>query len=303
MAALRAGLLAEIVTMSIDTLRTNKMRSALTVLGVVIGITSIVGMTSLIRGFDDSLRDSISQLGPNTIFVQKMGRAQLRVGQELPRGRAAAEPDERRRARDRARVPVGRRSSTSGSARWAATAQSRIYYGNERTKPLDDPRRDRELGGGQLRASSKWGASSCPREVDHRRQVVVLGQTPLAVAVPEHRSDRQEGADRRQRVHRHRRAGQAAEPGRLLDGRRRLRGHSVHARTRSSTARSLKGSAKMSAQQFQPGGVPDGDDRRRAARGMRDAGDARGRGADAHPPQAEARTSRTTSTSSRRTRS
>ena len=45
--------------MSWDTLRTNKMRSALTVLGVVIGITSIVGMTSLIRGFDESLRDSI----------------------------------------------------------------------------------------------------------------------------------------------------------------------------------------------------------------------------------------------------
>ena len=57
--------------MSIDTLRTSKMRSALTVLGVVIGITSIVGMTSLIRGFDESLRDSIRELGPNTILVQK----------------------------------------------------------------------------------------------------------------------------------------------------------------------------------------------------------------------------------------
>ena len=59
--------------MSLDTLRANKMRSALTVLGVVIGITSIVGMTSLIRGFDESLRESIRQLGPNTIFVQKFG--------------------------------------------------------------------------------------------------------------------------------------------------------------------------------------------------------------------------------------
>src|SRR5262245_44689838 len=59
--------------MAFDTLRSNKMRSALTVLGVVIGVTSIVGMTSLIRGFDTSLRDSISSLGPNTIMVQKMG--------------------------------------------------------------------------------------------------------------------------------------------------------------------------------------------------------------------------------------
>ena len=66
------------------------MRSALTVLGVVIGITSIVGMTSLIRGFDQSLRDSISQLGPNTIFVQKFGALSFAVRQELPRGGAAA---------------------------------------------------------------------------------------------------------------------------------------------------------------------------------------------------------------------
>ena len=52
-------LLRETAVMAFDTLRSNKMRSALTVLGVVIGVTSIVGMTSLIRGFDSSLRNSI----------------------------------------------------------------------------------------------------------------------------------------------------------------------------------------------------------------------------------------------------
>ena len=57
--AIRVGLFKEVVVMAFDTVRTNKMRSALTVLGVVIGITSIVGMTSLIRGFDNSLRASM----------------------------------------------------------------------------------------------------------------------------------------------------------------------------------------------------------------------------------------------------
>ena len=80
---MRSGLLSEIVGMSIDTLRTSKMRSALTVLGVVIGITSIVGMTSLIRGFDQSLRDSIGQLGPNTIFVQKLGTLSFAAGKSF----------------------------------------------------------------------------------------------------------------------------------------------------------------------------------------------------------------------------
>ena len=51
--AANRGLWGEVASMAFDTLRTNKMRSALTILGVVIGITSIVGMTSLIRGFDE----------------------------------------------------------------------------------------------------------------------------------------------------------------------------------------------------------------------------------------------------------
>ncbi len=66
--------------MAFDTLRSNKMRSALTVLGVVIGVTSIVGMTSLIRGFDTSLRDSINSLGPKTIFVQSFGAVSFSSG-------------------------------------------------------------------------------------------------------------------------------------------------------------------------------------------------------------------------------
>ena len=51
----------ELLREAIDSIRANKVRAALTILGVVIGITSIVGMTSLIRGFDETLRDSIRE--------------------------------------------------------------------------------------------------------------------------------------------------------------------------------------------------------------------------------------------------
>jgi putative ABC transport system permease protein len=77
------GLLGEVVWMALDTLRTNKMRSGLTILGVVIGITAIVGMTSLIRGFDQSLRDSIKELGPNTIILSKIDIVSLSSGAEF----------------------------------------------------------------------------------------------------------------------------------------------------------------------------------------------------------------------------
>src|SRR6187401_1491962 len=73
----------EILLIALDTLRANKARSALTVLGVIIGITAIVGMTSLIRGFDQSLRDSIRQLGPSTIFVAKFSGVSLAAGRDF----------------------------------------------------------------------------------------------------------------------------------------------------------------------------------------------------------------------------
>ena len=71
--SIRPSLVREGVVMALDTLRVNKMRSGLTILGVVIGITSIVGMTAMIRGFDESLRQTIREIGPNLIFVQRFG--------------------------------------------------------------------------------------------------------------------------------------------------------------------------------------------------------------------------------------
>ena len=81
--AIRVGLFKEVIVMAFDTVRTNKMRSALTVLGVVIGITSIVGMTAMIRGFDQSFRDTIGAIGPNTIFIQRFGVSSFSGGAEV----------------------------------------------------------------------------------------------------------------------------------------------------------------------------------------------------------------------------
>jgi putative ABC transport system permease protein len=182
MAALRSGLLGEIVSMSIDTLRTNKMRSALTVLGVVIGITSIVGMTSLIRGFDNSLRDAISQLGPNTIMVQKWGALSIVGG-----GKSFLEVARRPNLSKEDAIAIERDCPSVALVDvWLGAfgnSQSRIYYGHERTKQLM-----------VLGATENWAAVNfaklefgrlfLPAEVDHRRQVVVLGNNPWQSLFP-----------------------------------------------------------------------------------------------------------------------
>ena len=80
---IRFALLWEVVALAFDTIRGNKMRSALTVLGVVIGITSIVGMTAMIRGFDQSLRGLIAQLGPDTIIMSRFSFTNFVNGDEI----------------------------------------------------------------------------------------------------------------------------------------------------------------------------------------------------------------------------
>jgi putative ABC transport system permease protein len=59
----------EIVQMAVDTLRGNKLRSALTVLGVVIGVAVVIGVSSIGRGLDDNVRQLVASIGSNVIFV------------------------------------------------------------------------------------------------------------------------------------------------------------------------------------------------------------------------------------------
>jgi putative ABC transport system permease protein len=59
----------EIVRMAADTIRSNKLRSALTVLGIVIGVAVVIGVSSIGRGLDENVRDRLATVGPNVIFV------------------------------------------------------------------------------------------------------------------------------------------------------------------------------------------------------------------------------------------
>ncbi len=57
--------------MAFDTLRTNKLRSSLTILGVTVGVVTILAMVSIIQGLNRSFSDQIESLGSNTIFISK----------------------------------------------------------------------------------------------------------------------------------------------------------------------------------------------------------------------------------------
>jgi putative ABC transport system permease protein len=56
---------------AMDTLRSHKMRSALTVFGVVLGVSVIMLVAALITGFNRKVEEQINQVGANTAFVSK----------------------------------------------------------------------------------------------------------------------------------------------------------------------------------------------------------------------------------------
>jgi len=57
--------------MALDTIRVHKVRSFLTVLGVVIGVTVAIVVTSILLGFEDSVQASFNEFGVNNLFVFK----------------------------------------------------------------------------------------------------------------------------------------------------------------------------------------------------------------------------------------
>lgn len=57
--------------MALSTLRANKLRSSLTILGVTVGVLTVLSMVSIIQGLNKTFAEQIESLGSNTIFVTK----------------------------------------------------------------------------------------------------------------------------------------------------------------------------------------------------------------------------------------
>jgi putative ABC transport system permease protein len=73
--------MSETLLLALDSLRKNKLRSFLTVLGVVIGVATVIGMSSIISGLNGSISSQIEDLGSNLIFVQRIPPT---IGGRLP---------------------------------------------------------------------------------------------------------------------------------------------------------------------------------------------------------------------------
>jgi putative ABC transport system permease protein len=183
------------VSIALDTLRANKLRSGLTILGVVMGVSTVMAMAAIVQGIKEQIVRTIEIAGPTTFYVVKVFSQTPINPDRLPawiRIRPNLSEDEARRIQTLPEV--------SYAAIWGQT-QGRLEYNGIRTQNLlingaDD--RFVEIQGGEL-VEGRWftrpemvsGASVVVLEEDAARKVfgaesmldkvVHLGGRPMRV--------------------------------------------------------------------------------------------------------------------------
>ena len=63
----------ESILIALNSLKTNKLRSILTLIGVIIGVMTVIAVVSIIAGMNRYVTDKISTMGSTTFIIDRMG--------------------------------------------------------------------------------------------------------------------------------------------------------------------------------------------------------------------------------------
>jgi putative ABC transport system permease protein len=151
------------------------------VLGVVIGITAIVGMTALIRGFDSSVREMFNVIGPRTIFLSRFSVVDFASGaefRELMKRPNLTQSDAR--ALEEQTTTLDYVDFEVGAGQPGPVVQQRVFYLGRRSKPV------LIFGTSEFFAEGtnipfRAGRFFTGTELQYRKNVAVIGYTPYQV--------------------------------------------------------------------------------------------------------------------------
>jgi putative ABC transport system permease protein len=167
---------------AMDTLRAHKMRSALTVFGVVLGVSVIMLVAALITGFDAQIQENIKQFGADTAFISRFDQG--------PHGGGRRPKEERERKplslEDAEAIKEGSpsvKNVTVFLTWWEQPHTVRTKAGS--VSAIDF--RGVQANFGQVYANAATLAGRFISEGDdlHREKVVMLGENVAPVLFPE----------------------------------------------------------------------------------------------------------------------
>ena len=145
----------------------NKMRSALTMLGVFIGVAALIAMVAVGEGANEAVRKQIESLGTNVVVILPGALTHGRHPRRLRQRHHAH--GRRTRARSAARIPRSPRSAISSASR--AKSSTAIRTGRRTSKASARTIRRSPTG------TSPPGAASRAEDESKADLVVVIGQT------------------------------------------------------------------------------------------------------------------------------
>ena len=167
----------EVIKVAFASLRGNKLRSSLTVLGIVIGIFSIISISTVITMMQNSISEGLSQLGKNTFQIQKFPAMQQGRLSDKIRNRKNLTVEEYARLRD-----MLQEAQLVGAEQW--------QFGRLFKSQWDQTNPNIQLVGATPEAivTNDWGVAKGRAinqdDMDHNRRVCVLGVDLVAKLFP-----------------------------------------------------------------------------------------------------------------------
>ena len=154
--------------MAIDAIRQNKLRSILTLLGISIGVFSVIGVMTAIRTLESSVQSGLNVFAANTFVIQKYPSIQIGRRDKKIRNRKNIDYDQYKKLKERAKLPVLVSVSEGSSIR------------NVKYKDISVTNYVSLLGGdeGSIRMYKTFisdGRNIAPDDVRYARNVCVLG--------------------------------------------------------------------------------------------------------------------------------
>ena len=120
---------SEALAIAVASLRSNKLRSFLTVLGILIGVSSVIAVVAIIDGLDGYIANRVLQLGTKSFTVQKMPNIITSFQQFIEmnkRKELSMEDLHAVRSACEACLEVGGQLATSRSTKWGRTTQDNV---------------------------------------------------------------------------------------------------------------------------------------------------------------------------------